>query len=133
MESPYKQRMSRAAWICLGCYFGLLLSYLFKTLVLPMGGRDPNLTMWALHTLPLLPFLPGLLRRDQRTYAWLSFVLLLYFVLSVEGLFSPVASYYHWIALVLVVALFSGSVAFIRWTGMHYQWLAAETEREGTS
>lgn len=133
MESPYKQRMSWATWLCLACYFGLLLSFLFKTLIAPMGGREPNVTMWAIHSLPLLLFLPGLLRRNQRSYAWLSFLLLLYFVLAVEGLFSPSASNYHWIALLLVIGLFCGCVAFIRWAGMHYQWLAAETEKEGIS
>ncbi len=131
MDSPYQRRMKWAAWISLACYVGLLLSFLFKTVVAPMGGREPNLTMWAIHTLPLLLFLPGILRRNQRTYAWLAFLLLLYFVLTVEGLFSPAASNYHWLALLLLIGLFCGCVGFIRWSGMHSQWLATETRREG--
>ncbi len=131
MDSPFTRRMDWAAWFSMVCYFGLLLSFLFKTVLAPMGGRDPNYTMLAIHILPLLLFLPGILRRNQRTYAWLSFLLLLYFVLTVEGLFSPFASNYHWLALALLGGLFCGCIGFIRWAGMHYKWQATDTGQEG--
>jgi uncharacterized membrane protein len=131
MDSPFERRIQWAAWFSMACYFGLLLSFVFKTVIAPMGGREPNFTMLAVHTLPLLLFLPGILRRNQRTYAWLSFLLLLYFVLTVEGLFSPFASNYHWLALALLVGLFCGCIGFIRWTGMAYKWQASATGEVG--
>lgn len=133
MDSPYTRRATWSVRICLALYFGLLLLYLCKTVIFPMDGRQPNMTMWAIHTLPLLIFLPGMLRSNQRTYAWLSFVLLFYFVVSVEGLFSPVASPYHSGALALIVLLFCACVAFIRWIGLGYKWREAAAEQEGLS
>ncbi len=116
-----ERRATLALRLCLACYGALLALYLGKTLLWPMGGRDPNVVMWAIHTLPLLPFLPGLRRGDARTCAWLAFAILLYFMQTVLGLFSPHPSPYHWLALVLIVALFTAATLFIRWQGQSRQ------------
>ena len=110
--------MKRVQGLTLLAWFALQVVFVFKTVILPMGGRDPNLTVWAFHSLPLLLFLPGLWRGDPRTFAWLAFAVLMYFTLAVEALFSPQASLYHWFTLVLVIALFVGSTLFIRWNGL---------------
>lgn len=121
-ENPFARRLAWVTRLCLGSYFALLLLYLFKTVLIPMGGREANFTMWAVHSLPLLVFLPGMLRGNHRSYAWLSFAILMYFMVTVEALFTPDASIYHWVALVLVIVLFSCCVLLIRWTGMQHQW-----------
>lgn len=114
-------RLTFGAWLALQCLF------VFKTLLLPMGGRDPNITMWAVHSLPLLIFLPGLWRGDVRSFAWLAFAILMYFLVTVDALFSTAASRYHWLALALIVALFTGCTVYIRWQGQYQQAQRGET------
>lgn len=123
-------RFAQARKLCLACYFSLQLLYFCKTVLWPMGGRDPNVTMWLIHALPLLPFLPGMLKGNYRAYTWLAFVILLYFMQTVIALFSPQASVYHWIALVLIVALFASATLFIRWQGQYFQQIRSTTEGE---
>lgn len=117
MTVSLERRAALALRVCQVCYGALLLLFLCKTLLWPMGGRNPNLVMWAIHTVPLLPFLPGLWRGDARTCAWLAFAILLYFMQTVLALFSPDPSAYHWLALVLIVALFTAVTLYIRWQG----------------
>lgn len=125
MDDKLPLDVVRLRWLVLVLWFGLQLLYLFKTLILPMGGRDPNVTIWLLHCLPLMLFLPGLLRGDYRIFTWLAFAILMYFAVTVEALFTPEASIYHWVALVLVVLLFTACLFYVRRLGMHAEATAA--------
>ena len=102
MTNPFDKRLALTTTLCLFAYFALQLLFFFKTVALPMGGRAPNITMWAIHALPLLMFLPGMLRGNYRSYTWLAFLILMYFLLSVEGVFAPEPSHYHSLSLVLM-------------------------------
>ncbi len=130
MQDPFRKRLLITRRLCLGAYFSLLVLFLFKTVLFPMGGRDLNYTMWAVHSLPLLLFLPGLLRGDHRSYAWLSFAILMYFMVTVEAMFTPSASIYHSLTLVLVVVLFIACVLNIRWQGLQHQWRVAANKEK---
>jgi len=50
--------------------------------------REAPWIIWVAYLLPLLIFLPGMLRDRLRSYVWLCFVALLYFVRLVERLFA---------------------------------------------
>jgi ACR3 family arsenite transporter len=43
--------------------------------------------LWAISTLPLLLFLPGLLRGAWKSYAWMCFALMVYFQVFVTEIF----------------------------------------------
>jgi uncharacterized membrane protein len=86
-----------------------------ETLIMPSGTRQPNAVVWLLLSLPLLIFLPGLWRGGMRSYAWLSFVSMLYFAQSVTTLFVVQPRALDMLALVASVALFVCTLLFVRW------------------
>lgn len=89
-----------------------------------MAVQGPNLAfpvVWLIQVFPLLIFLPGLLRQRPRTHAWLSFVILLYFIHAVLVAFDPVRRWLGIIEVLLCVLIFSLLILFIRQYRDHYQ------------
>jgi uncharacterized membrane protein len=64
---------------------------------------------------PLLIFLPGMVRENLRSYVWLCFVSLLYFISLVERLFAQPGSLLATAGMIAVVSLFISSMLFVRW------------------
>ncbi len=65
--------------------------------------------------LPLFIFLPGMVRENLRSYVWLCFVSLLYFISLVERLFAQPDSLLATAGMIAVVSLFISSMLFVRW------------------
>jgi uncharacterized membrane protein len=65
--------------------------------------------------LPLLIFLPGMLKDKLRSYIWLCFVSLLYFIALVERLFAQPGSALAALGMLSVVTLFIAAMMFVRW------------------
>lgn len=63
---------------------GLLLAW--HLLVLPVASKPWFIA--ALHVLPLLAFLPGIIYRKPRVFVWLCFFVLLYFCQGVINAFA---------------------------------------------
>lgn len=93
----------------------LLAIIVIETLIAPSGGRAPNPVVWFALSLPLLILLPGLWRGGLRSYAWMSFVSLLYFAQAVTALFVAQQRVWDWLDLVASVLLFVCALLFIRW------------------
>jgi uncharacterized membrane protein len=64
---------------------------------------------------PLFIFLPGMVRKNLRSYVWLCFVSLLYFISLVERLFAQPDSLLATAGMIAVVSLFISSMLFVRW------------------
>jgi uncharacterized membrane protein len=96
-------------------FYGLVLTFSIKTMVAIIAGGNPAaaVAVWVFQTAPLLIFIPGLHARHLRTFAWLSFVSLIYFIPSVLTAFQPDALYYGLLLSLLCTVLFSGLVAYI--------------------
>jgi len=96
-------------------FYGLILTFSVKTMAAVVLGSNPAaaVAVWVFQTAPLLIFIPGLYARHLRTYAWLSFVSLLYFIPSVLTAFRPDALYYGLFLSLLSTVLFSALVAYI--------------------
>ena len=77
--------------------------------------QQPPWIIWLGKLLPLLIFLPGLLRDRLRSYIWLCFVSLLYFVALVERLFAMPGSPLAVTGMVAVVTLFVAAMMYVRW------------------
>lgn len=77
--------------------------------------RQPPLTIWVVRVLPLLIFLPGLARDNLRTYIWLCFVILLYFITLVLRLFNDPRDPVAWVGMSCVVILFTAAMLYARW------------------
>lgn len=65
--------------------------------------------------LPLLGFLPGLIKAQFRAGSWLCFVLLMYFVGFTTQLWIPGNTLGESIALVFTVTLFVSAMMYARW------------------
>lgn len=99
----------------LGACLLLLAIIAFETVIAPAGERRPNVVVWVALSLPLLIFLPGLWRGGLRSYAWLSFVSLLYFAQAITALFGAPAQWLPIVSLLASVALFVCTLLFVRW------------------
>lgn len=71
--------------------------------------------IWLFKLLPLLVFLPGMLRDRLRSYIWLCFVSLGYFALLVERLFAIPGSPLAILGMAAVVLLFVATMLYVRW------------------
>lgn len=64
---------------------------------------------------PLAIFLPGILLRKYRSASLLCFVLLLYFMVGVQNLFTPGNTLPESLAMAIICFLFSVSMFYSRW------------------
>lgn len=101
--------------LALASYAGLLVVLTLEVFGIAALEPQSRAFLWAIFCLPLLVFLPGMLRGSWKTYLWLCFVLLVYFTVVVTNLFFPDANAFDWTELVLVCVLFLSSMLFGRW------------------
>jgi len=71
--------------------------------------------LWVIWVGPLVVFLPGLLRGTWKSYIWLCFVLLVYFMGTVSGLAAAPNATGEWLQLVLVCLVFTSAMFYARW------------------
>ncbi len=95
-----------AAWL-------LLLGQQFADAFL----RGVPWVIWCGKLLPLLIFLPGMLRDRLRSFIWLCFVSLLYFITLVERLFALPGSLLAQAGMLAVVVLFVSAMLYVRVRG----------------
>lgn len=81
--------------------------------------------VWLAIILPLLLFLPGMLRDRARSFIWLCFVSLLYFMRLVLDLFEAPASPLYWTGMLAVVCLFCSAMFYVRWRAQSLRAAAA--------
>lgn len=71
--------------------------------------------IWLLRLVPLLLFIPGMLADRLRSYIWLCFVCLLYFMSAVLRVFAQPQDPVTITGLVAIVALFISAMLYVRW------------------
>jgi uncharacterized membrane protein len=77
--------------------------------------QQPPPLIWVMRVLPLVIFVPGMRRDNLRSYIWVCFVCLLYFITLVERLFADPADLVSIMAMVSVATLFVASMLYVRW------------------
>ena len=92
----------------------LLMLIAYLSLLHILRGQD-ILFRWVVSCVPLLGFLPGLIRAQFRTGSWLCFVLLIYFTGFTAALGVPGNTWGDALGLTLTVSLFISSMLFSRW------------------
>lgn len=100
--------------VLLTTFFEMLLLVAI-TLVWPPEGKQANLTVCLLLVMPLLAFMPFLLKRSIRAIAYLSFVTLFYFLLAVPSAMDPRYGVLGQLELANIVLLFFFCMLFTRW------------------
>ncbi len=118
MKTDAKDRMSLTAKaltaraITFSLFGGLILLFTYWNLNRDSGVKP---AVWLVQSLPLLALLPGMIRQAHRAYSWLCFVLLVYFILAVQLVFSSIRQTSDYIFLILTVLLFISSMMTSRW------------------
>lgn len=92
------------------CYLLLLIVLTASSL-----ARSQPLVLLVFTLVPLLIFIPGLLREDYKSISLLCFVTLPYFIVAVTNLFAPSRSDFDIVELIIVVVLFNATMMFSRW------------------
>jgi uncharacterized membrane protein len=108
----YNRLANYSHWATLFFYCVLLVLFSVNQWLRPQGI---SLFQWSVQCLPLLMFWFGLRVKRRRTYLWLCFVLLLYFIKGVEGVMSLNAGLFDWVLLSGSVGLFVSCLATARW------------------
>lgn len=106
VRSNWAHIASLALYICLLMLFSLHQWF---------RAEGISLFQWAVQCGPLLIFWFGLRKRHRRTYLWLCFVLLLYFIKGVEGVMGPTPDLFDSILLIASTSLFITSMMTARW------------------
>ena len=87
--------------------------------------------IWLGKLLPLLIFLPGMMKDNLRTFIWLCFVSLLYFIALVERLFALPGDPQAVTGMVAVVTLFIAAMMYVRWRARELRAAAGHPTGQG--
>ena len=105
----------KAKSACVMTYISLLL--IFLIILLWHIERETHISwpVFAIQCLPLIVLLPGLLLKSHRTFSWLCFIILLYFVLGVMNSMQSLASWLDHLFLFSTVSTFISAMLASRW------------------
>jgi len=100
-----------------------LLSYaaLLAALITSWVAKEPttaNLDVLLIQTVPLLVFLPGLLRGNSMVHLYMSCVLLLYITMAITNLMQGKEPLFSGIETVASITLFTATMMFVRYSRM---------------
>ncbi|WP_022963432.1 DUF2069 domain-containing protein [Halopseudomonas pelagia] len=96
-------------------YLGLLATLLiYNALIADLHGANPWVIVGTL-TVPLLIFMPGMLKGNIRTHAWLCFVVNLYFIYGVLSCFQLERMAYGALLTGLSLLFFVPAMGYVRW------------------
>lgn len=107
MISELRSWAARATWLS---YFALLLQQ-----ALDAGLSQAPWFIWLIKLLPLLVFLPGMRKDNLRSYIWLCFICLGYFLILVQRVFAQPDSLLVISGLSADVILFISAMLYVRW------------------
>jgi len=102
-------------------FYCLLLLFFVSSLSMTIRTGVTTVVIWLIQTFPLLIFTPALHRNYLRAYAWLSFVVLIYFVHGVLTAFSQDSLLLGVIESLLCSLLFIALIFYIRKYRTHFQ------------
>lgn len=117
MKTPSAAKVSWAhRFTIIGIMILIIVGFLPSALE---GFATPRWFMDLMYSIPLLLFLPFLNSKRPKRYAWLCFVILVYFCKGVLDAFTwPAAdSVYGITAIVLTFEIFVASMMATRWAG----------------
>ena len=102
----------KAGIICSWALLGLLLGlFAFWNIF----GETGSIAVWCFQSIPLLALTPGIYKHNYRSYSWLCFILLFYFIFAVERSMISTSTFTDYVFLGLVVALFISAMMTSRW------------------
>ena len=111
--------MSRRSGLSQGLWLSMWVLWIVLAgqQVVDVARFDAPWPVWLLRVVPLLLFMPSVLRGSLRAVIWLCFVLLFYFISAVELLFAQPDDGIAIIGVSAVVGVFIAAAFYIRTRG----------------
>lgn len=105
-----EKKLTFGLYTTLGSYsiFLVLMSWLNFQAV------DSSFKLWLVKIIPLLIFIPGFIQKKYRTYSWLCFALLPYFI-WITPLVMGRGNWSDWAMVSLIVIMFVAAMMTSRW------------------
>lgn len=122
MRGVISYRLWLLIWACWVVLFLQEVTYLWT--------RSAPWVVWLGLLLPLVVFVPGMLRDRLRSYIWLCFISLLYFMRLVVALFAEPGNPLFSVGMVAVVVLFISAMMYVRFRARELR--AAQDNQTGT-
>ena len=113
-ENTLPPTVRRLRQCVLFCVYALVLLFFVVSSNITTQLSITTIIIWFLQTFPLLAFLPALHRTHARAYAWLSFVVLIYFIHGVVAAFTEQRFWLGLTETLLCCILFVALILFIR-------------------
>ena len=119
-----KQKLTAGLWITHSSYAILLLLISWLNFQSP----DNGIKLLLIKTIPLLIFIPGFIKQHHRTYSWLCFAILPYFI-WITPLAIGRGALTDWIVALLIVINFIAAMMTSRWLQQdsHLTWQIKNT------
>ena len=114
MADPLNPDILRLRNLVLVLFYGLFVALFLNSLGLTIGLAPTTFVIWLLQVAPLTLFISGLHHVRIRTFQWLSFVVLMYFVHGVLTAFTPGKLMLGLLEVTICCLLFVGLIIFIR-------------------
>lgn len=104
------KKLTLGLWITHGSYgaFLLLMSWL------NFQPADSSVKLWLIKIFPLVIFIPGFIKRKYRTYSWLCFAILPYFI-WMTPLVMGRGNWSDWVMTLLIIVMFIFAMMTSRW------------------
>ena len=104
------QKLKLGLWATHGTYAVFLLIMSWANFQVTHG----SFTLWLVKLFPLLIFIPGFIKKKYRTYSWLCFAILPYFV-WINPLVMGRGNWSDWVMTLLTVVMFIAAMMTSRW------------------
>jgi uncharacterized membrane protein len=119
-----KQKLTAGLWTTHSSYAILLLLISWLNFQSP----DNGIKLLLIKTVPLLIFIPGFIKQHYRTYSWLCFAILPYFI-WITPLAMGRGALTDWIVTLLIIVTFIAAMMTSRWLQQdsHLTWQIQNT------
>ena len=111
MSTTFSRKSELSRCVVLALMVILILYYVISHI---LAGIDIGFRV-VVSVVPLAIFLPGIYLRKHRSASLLCFVLLLYFMVGVQSLFTPGNALPESFAMAIICTLFCVSMFYSRW------------------
>jgi uncharacterized membrane protein len=118
------KKLRAGRFLVRACYVSLLALFTLLNLI----NENGKIALWLLQIIPLLIFVPALLRETHRTYSWLCFVALMYFAAIIPLLMSRWL-WSDWLITLLVSVMFIAAMMTSRWLQYWNYYLSTKSNR----
>jgi uncharacterized membrane protein len=96
-------------------YIGLLILIIASVINSNAPAEVSRTLMYSVKLIPLIIFIPGLLKMSARTHVWLCFVVLFYFTQSVVNVWLSKGYWFDVLTCITTISLFIASMMYAHW------------------